>query len=123
MCRRSLRSKICLKHLTNLIEYTIIITQLNKKGNIMSSNNNTSTKEEHLANYIKTFVALEDAMEPFKEQRKDLRESYDENGWLTKQEMRLAVKAYRLYKSETDMEILTDYVNKCQRSVGRLTNV
>ena len=90
----------------------------------MSSNKNeTTTKEEHLANYIKTFVAIEDAMEPFKEQRKDLRESYDENGWLTKQEMRLAVKAYRLYKSETDMDLLTDYVNKCQRSVGRLTGV
>ena len=90
----------------------------------MSFNNDkVLTKEEHLANYIKTFVAIEDAMEPFKEQRKDLRESYDENGWLTKQEMRLAVNAYRLYKSETDMEVLTDYVNKCQRSVGRITGV
>lgn len=89
----------------------------------MSSNNSTPTREDHLANYIKTFVAIEEAIEPFKEQRKDLRESYDENGWLSKQEMRLAVKAYRLYKSETDMEVLTDYVNKCQRSVGRLTGV
>ena len=78
----------------------------------------TPTKEEHLANYIKTFVAIEDAMEPFKEQRKDLRESYSENGWLSKEEMRLAVKAYRLYKSETDMELLNDYVSRCQRSVG-----
>ena len=60
------------------------------------------TKEEHLANYIKTFVAIEDAMEPFKEQRKDLRESYDENGWLSKEEMRLAVKAYRLYKKRDE---------------------
>ena len=91
--------------------------------NTNNNNENLITKEEHLANYIKTFVAIEDAMEPFKEQRKDLRESYDENGWLSKQEMRLAVKAYRLYKSETDMELLTDYVNKCQRSVGRLTGV
>ena len=40
-----------------------------------------------------------------------------------KEEMRLAVKAYRFYKSETDMEILTDYVNKCQRSVGRINGV
>ena len=84
---------------------------------------NLVSKEEHLANYIKTFVAIEDAIEPFKEQRKDLRESYDENGWLTKEEMRLAVKAYRLYKPETDMELLSDYVNKCQRSVGRITGV
>jgi len=84
-----------------------------------SKNENLLSREEHLANYIKTFVALEDAMEPFKEQRKDLRESYNENGWLTKEEMRLAVKAYRLYKSETDMDILADYVKKCKRSVGR----
>ena len=80
-------------------------------------------KEEHIVSYVASLAAIEDAMEPFKEQRKDLRESYNENGWLTKEEMRLAVKAYRLYKSETDMEILTDYVNKCQRSVGRLTGV
>lgn len=84
----------------------------------MSSNiKNPLSKEEHLSNYIKTFVAIEDAMEPFKEQRKDLRESYSENGWLSKEEMRLAVKAYRLYKSETDMDLLTDYVNKCQKSM------
>ena len=88
----------------------------------MSSQENmkkTATRDEHLSNYIKTFVAIEEAMEPFKDQRKDLRESYAENGWLTKQEMRLAVKAYRLYKSETDMEMLSDYVNKCQRSIRR----
>ena len=89
----------------------------------MNDNKKQISKEEHLINYIKTFVAIESAMEPFKEQRKDLRESYAENGWLTKQEIRLAVKAYRLYKSETDMDILSDYVSKCQRSVGRLTNV
>ena len=42
----------------------------------MSSNDDKLlTKEEHLANYIKTFVAIEDAMEPFKEQRKDSQEN------------------------------------------------
>ncbi len=87
------------------------------------SENNKVTKEEHLLNYIKTFVAIEEAMEPFKDQRKDLRESYAENGWLSKEEMRLAVKAYRLYKSETDMDILSDYVNKCQKTVGRIPSV
>ena len=87
-----------------MIKYRIIIIQLNNKGKIMSSNNDKLlTQEEHLSNYIKTFVAIEDAMEPFKEQRADLRESYNENGWLSKEEMRLAVKAYRLYKSERSM--------------------
>ena len=88
----------------------------------MSSKDNEKllTRDEHLSNYIKTFVAIEEAIEPFKEQRKDLRESYSENGWLSKEEMRLAVKAYRLYKSETDMEMLSEYVDKCQRSMGRI---
>ena len=76
------------------------------------------TKDEHLSRYIKTFAAIEVAMEPFKDQRKDLRESYAENGWLTKEEMRLAVKAYRLYKSEADMELLADYVKQYRRSLG-----
>ena len=90
----------------------------------MSSNDDKLlTTEEHLSNFVKEFAAIEDAMEPFKEQRKDLRESYNENGWLSKEEMRLAVKAYRLYKSETDMEVLADYVNKCQRSVGRINGL
>ena len=77
------------------------------------------SKEEHLSNYIKTFVAIEAAMEPFKDQRRDLRESYSENGWLSKEEMRLAVKAYRLYKSEVDMEALNDYVSRCKKSIER----
>ena len=77
------------------------------------------SKEEHLSNYIKTFVAIEAAMEPFKDQRRDLRESYSENGWLSKEEMRLAVKAYRLYKSEVDMETLNDYVSRCKKSIER----
>lgn len=87
----------------------------------MSSNEDkTQSREEHLSTYIKTFVAIEEAIEPFKEQRKDLRESYSDNGWLSKEEMRLAVKAYRLYKSDTDMDLLSEYVDKCQRSMGRI---
>ena len=31
------------------------------------------TKEQHVANFIKTLIAIETAMEPFKEQKKELR--------------------------------------------------
>ena len=75
----------------------------------MSSNNEKLlSKEEHLANYIKTFVALEDAMEPFKEQKRDLKANYVENGWLTKQDISLTVKAYRLLKDDVDLDQLID---------------
>ena len=55
----------------------------------MSSNNleKPLTRDEHLSNYIRTFVAIEEAIEPYKDQRRDLRESYAENGWLSKEEM------------------------------------
>ena len=91
----------------------------------MSSNHDDKllTTEEHLSNYVKEFAAIEDAMEPFKEQRRDLRESYDTNQWLSKEEMRLAVKAYRLVKSDTDMEQLTEYFNKLKRTVRSINHV
>jgi len=76
------------------------------------------SKEQHILNFIKSFVALEEAMEPFKEQKRDLRESYGENSWLSKEEMRLAIRAYRLMKTDTDMEQLTDYFNQVKRGIG-----
>ena len=84
----------------------------------MSSNDDKLlTKEEHLANYIKTFVAIEDAMEPFKEQRKDLRESYNENGWLSKDEMRQAVRAYRMLKKGDDINQFSDYYTQLNKKI------
>ena len=82
------------------------------------------SKEEHVKNYIKSFAAIEEAIEPFKDQKRDLRSSYDENRWLSKEEQRMAVKAYRLMKSETDFEQLTEYFNKLKRTFGNsFTNV
>ena len=79
--------------------------------------------EEHLSNFVKEFSANEDAIDKIQEQRRDLRESYNENGWLSKEEMRLAVKAYRLVKSDTDMEQLTEYFNKLKRTVRSINYV
>ena len=66
------------------------------------------TKEEHMADYLESMKALEEAMEPYKEQKRELKAEYVEEGWLTKQDISLAVKAYRLAKSDTDMSELID---------------
>tara|TARA_B100000700_G_scaffold307170_1_gene383278 strand:- start:799 stop:1065 length:267 start_codon:yes stop_codon:yes gene_type:complete len=87
------------------------------------SDNNEFTRDEHLINFIKSFAAIEECIEPYKEQRKDLRENYRDNNWLSTEDMRLAVKAYRLVKQDTDMDQLTDYFNQLKRTVGRLTGV
>ena len=86
--------------------------------------NDLLPKEEHVKNFIKSFAAIEEAIEPFKDQKRDLRGSYDENSWLSKEEQRMAVKAYRLMRSETDFEQLTEYFNKLKRTfIGGGSNV
>jgi hypothetical protein len=70
------------------------------------------TVDQYIENYIKSVAALEEAQEPFKEQRRELRKEYEDNGWLSKEQQRLAVKAYRLIKDEEDMEQLLDFYEK-----------
>ncbi len=76
------------------------------------SNVKDKSIEHYIENYIKSLAALEEAQEPFKEQRRDLRKEYEDNGWLSKDQQRLAVKAYRLIKDEEDMEQLLDFYEK-----------
>ncbi len=65
-------------------------------------------KETHMKEYITSIKALEDAMEPFKEQKRELRKEYDDNGWLNKDEQRMVVRAYRLLKDDIDIGELID---------------
>jgi len=69
-------------------------------------------KQEYVVNYIKALKAVEDEMEPFKEHKRDLKSNYIENQWLTREEISLAVKAYRLMKTEVDFDELMDYYDK-----------
>jgi hypothetical protein len=70
--------------------------------------NEQNEKELMLVEYIKSIKALEDAMEPYKDQRRELRKEYQDNGWLSRDEIRVAVKAYRLMRSGDDLDDLYD---------------
>jgi len=76
------------------------------------------TKDEHIVNFIKAFVAIEQEMEPLKEHMRDLRSSYHENDWLSKEDMRMAVKVYRMLKQGDDLEMITDYFNHLKQNFG-----
>ena len=81
----------------------------NKEEIVMvASEEEQKTKEQHQADYIASMKALEDAMEPFKEQKRELKANYVENGWLTKEDISLTVKAYRLLKDDIDIGELID---------------
>lgn len=76
------------------------------------------TKEQYVVEYIKALKAIEDEMEPYKEHKRDIRKNYVQNGWLTKDEMRQAVRAYRMLGSGDDINELTQYFDKLAKTVG-----
>jgi hypothetical protein len=69
------------------------------------------TKQEHIVDYVNSIAALDDAMKPYREQKAELRKSYVENKWLTKEDIKMALKAYRLQKDQTDIEQLTEMID------------
>jgi len=79
-----------------------------------------SEKERRIGNYIRSLKTLEDAMEPYKEQKRDLRKSYKEQGWLTADEQRMATKAYRLLKDDVDLEQLMDFYDTIKKTKNGL---
>ena len=79
-----------------------------------------SSKEHYIVNYLKSMIALEEAIEPYKEQKKELRSEYIENEWLTKDDIWAAVKAFRLYQQAADLDELNDMFQLIEKQFGRM---
>jgi hypothetical protein len=65
-------------------------------------------KQQYVKEYIRSLKAIEDAMEPYKDQRRELRSEFKENGWLNTDEIRAAVKAYRLHTGTIEIDTILD---------------
>ena len=74
-------------------------------------------KDDYIVDFIKAFKAVEDEMEPYKEHKRELKKNYIENEWLTKEEISLAVKAYRLMKDDVDIEQLIDFYEHVSKTM------
>ena len=70
--------------------------------------NTYEQKKQYVKEYIRSLKAIEDAMEPYKEQRRELRSEFKENGWLNTDEIRAAVKAYRLHTGTIEIDSILD---------------
>ena len=71
-----------------------------------------ATKAKHITEYIKSLSAIEDCIRPYQDQRRDLARNYGDNKWLSKQEIRMAKKAYRLMKDDVDFERLGAFYDR-----------
>tara|TARA_R110002124_G_scaffold286908_1_gene469129 strand:- start:145 stop:435 length:291 start_codon:yes stop_codon:yes gene_type:complete len=68
----------------------------------------SKSKSEHISDYIESLKAIEDCMEPYKEQKRELKVEYLEKKWLSKEDISLSVKALRLLKENVDVGALID---------------
>tara|TARA_R110000822_G_scaffold26169_9_gene79030 strand:- start:815 stop:1096 length:282 start_codon:yes stop_codon:yes gene_type:complete len=61
-------------------------------------------KTEKMIEYVKSLKAIEDAIEPYAEQKRELRKDFKDQGWLTGDEISMTVKAYRMMKKDVDID-------------------
>ncbi len=75
----------------------------------MATTNNQ--KQQYVKEYIRSLAAIEECIEPYQEQKRELRSEFRTNGWLDTDEIRAAVKAYRLFKGKVDIEEVVENFN------------
>jgi hypothetical protein len=73
--------------------------------------NTYEEKKRYVKEYIRSLNAIEEAMEPYKEQKRDLRKEFRDNSWLNTDEIRAAVKAYRLFKGNFNIDEIVENFN------------
>lgn len=70
------------------------------------------TKNDYVIDFIKAFEAIEQEIAPYQEHRRDLKKNYVQNSWLSKDEIRFAVRAYRMMKKGDDFKEFEAIYNK-----------
>ena len=90
---------------------------------VEETQDNEESKEHYVVNYLKSMIALEEAMEPFKEQKKELRIEYIENGWLSKEEIWSAIKAIRMYQKTAELDAVNEMFDLIEKKFGQKEEV
>jgi|TARA_B110000495_G_C22810456_1_gene473165 hypothetical protein len=84
------------------------MTNTNIKIVVNQDYRDTKSKQEHISDYIDSLKAIEECMEPYKNQKRDLKSEYLEKKWLSKEDISLSVRALRLLKDKVDIPALMD---------------
>lgn len=71
----------------------------------------TEEKKKHVTNLIKSYRSIDGAIQPYQDQRKELRTEYIENQWLTNGEVSLVKKAYNAVKMKVDLDDLSSFID------------
>ena len=77
----------------------------------------TEEKKKHVVRLIKSFKAIDSAILPYQEQRKELRKEYIENDWLTNEEISMVKKAYNAIKTQLDLDDLSSMMEIAKEEI------
>mgnify|MGYP005997895081 CR=1 FL=1 len=91
----------------------------NENEVVMMAETAVNQKTEKMVVCISNIKTIEDAMEPYKEQKRELREEFKRQGWLTKEEISTTVKAYRMMKNDVDLEQFVELYQTLLERSGR----
>ena len=73
----------------------------------------------HMIDFIKSIGALKEAMQPFKDQMKDLKQNYKENEWLDAKQQKLAMKIHSMIDDEVDLAEFVDLYQTVNKQVKK----
>ena len=77
----------------------------------------TEEKKKHVLRLIKSYKAIDSAILPYQEQRKELRKEFIENDWLNNDEVSLVKKEYNAVKSKVDLDDLSSFMEIVKQEV------
>jgi|TARA_R110000824_G_scaffold219954_1_gene406951 hypothetical protein len=81
---------------------------------------NVSTKEQKMLEYVRELQKIEDQMEPLKEMKRQLKTDFKEADWLTGDEISMTVKAYRMMKTKDfDFDEFSNIYESLTKITGR----
>ena len=95
----------------------------NKEQIVMVSewNDDEVDKDEagHMIDFIKSMRELKQAMQPFKEQMKDLKQNYKEQEWLDSKQQKTALSILRQIDDDVDLAEFVDLFQAINKQVKK----
>jgi uncharacterized protein (DUF433 family) len=66
------------------------------------------SREEHLLRYARALDEIEKCIEPYRDHKKALKQHYKDNGFLSKEDMSMVLRAYRMLKKGESVDDLAE---------------
>jgi len=73
----------------------------------------------HMIDFIKSIKELNEAIKPYKEQIKALKQNYKENEWLDSDQQKMAMKVYKMIDEDIDLGEFVDLYRAISKQVKK----